>query len=205
MPFITEEIWSNLRQKITFPQVIDSEFLMTARFPVADNSFLNDKAEKQFELTMDVITALRTIRAENNVPPDKQGNAVIIPSDSDSTEVLRSQLKLINQFARLTETIIDQNATKPSFSGSSVVRGTSVYLSLEGLIDIKVEIERLTKEISRVSNLISGARARLENQNFISRAPEDVIAKEREKLQGLEENLEKLEKNLQMMQKSDAV
>lgn len=205
MPFITEEIWSNLRQKITFPQVIDSEFLMTARFPVADNSFLNDKAEKQFELTMDVITALRTIRAENNVPPDKQGNAVIIPSDSDSTEVLKSQLKLINQFARLTETIIDQNATKPSFSGSSVVRGTSVYLSLEGLIDIKVEIERLTKEISRVSNLISGARARLENQNFISRAPEDVIAKEREKLQGLEENLEKLEKNLQMMQKSDAV
>ena len=205
MPFITEEIWSNLRQKVVFPEVIDSEFIMTARFPIVDTSLQNDQAEAQFGLTMDVITALRTIRSENNVPPDKQGNAVIIPTDSNSTEVLESQIKLINQFAKLTETIVDQDAKKPSFAGSSVVRGTTVYLSLEGLIDIKVEIERLTKEISRVSSLIKGTKARLENQNFVSRAPEDVINKEREKLQGLEENLEKLEKNLQMMQKSDAV
>jgi len=205
MPFITEEIWSNLRQKVVFPEVIDSEFIMTSSFPVADSSLLNDKAEAQFGLTMDVITALRTIRSENNVPPDKQGNAVIIPVESDSTDVLKAQVKLINQFAKLTDTIIGQDARKPSFAGSSVVRGVTVYLSLEGLIDIKIEIERLTKEISRVSGLINGTKARLENENFVNRAPEDIIKKEREKLQGLEENLEKLEKNLQMMQKNDAI
>jgi valyl-tRNA synthetase len=199
MPFITEEIWSHLREKVTFPKIIDSEFIMTGAFPQADTALVNETIEKQFSELQSLIVALRTIRSENNIPPDKTGKAVIIPVDETSEKWIASQVALVNQFAKLSETIVGVKAEKPGFAGSAVVMGTQVYLSLEGLIDKNVEIERITKEIDRVSNLIESTSKRLENESFVSRAPADVIEKEREKLSGLRGNLEKLEKNLSEM------
>ncbi|MDO5576155.1 MAG: hypothetical protein Q4F84_03680, partial [Fibrobacter sp.] len=124
-----------------------------------------------------------------------------IPSDQTISDWLLSQVNLINQFAKLAVCEVSVTASKPGLSGSSVVMGNQVYLHLEGLIDVKVEIERLTKEIARVQNLIEGSKKRLQNENFVSRAPKDVIEKEREKQQGLEVNLEKLQKNLAAFEK----
>jgi len=200
MPFITEEIWSHLRGKVCFPSVIDSDTIMCATYPKADKNLINSDEEKKFGLLQDIITALRTIRSENNIPPDKQGNAVIIPTDPEFAEWMKSQSYLVNQFAKLATSIIDVNASKPEFAGSAVLKGNQVFLSLEGLIDKNVEIERLTKEITRVSGLIQSTKARLENESFISRAPKDIVDKEKEKLNGLIENLDKLDKNLKTLQ-----
>ena len=200
MPFITEEIWSHLRQKVTFPSVIDSETIMTAVFPQADESLVNSPLEQKFVMLQDVIIALRTIKSENNVPPDKLGQAVIIPANEDFASWITTQRALVSQFAKLSEIITGMDAIKPAFAGSAVVMGTQVFLSLEGLIDKKVEIERLTKEIDRVRNLAESTKMRLENESFVSRAPEEIIAKEKEKLQGLLNNLEKIGKNLEALQ-----
>jgi valyl-tRNA synthetase len=189
MPFITEEIWS-------FPHVTDSRFIMTAPFPKAEAALSDPDVEQRFNLLMELVTALRTIRSENNVPPDRTGRAVIIPEAGLDVPWLRTQIPLVNQFARLSETTVDVAAAKPSFAGSAVVRGMHVYLLLEGLIDRKIEEERLTKEILRVSALIEGSQGRLESPAFASRAPAAVVEKEREKLQGLLLNKEKLEKSL---------
>jgi valyl-tRNA synthetase len=145
---------------------------------------------------MEIVTALRTIRSENNVPPDKTGSAIIIPESGEDIAWLRSQIPLINQFAKLSEAVIDTSAQKPPFAGSSVVKGMHVYLLLEGLIDRRVETERLSKEIARVNGLIESTQKRLDGGSFASRAPEAVVAKEREKLAGLILNKEKLEKGL---------
>jgi valyl-tRNA synthetase len=196
VPFITEEIWSHLREKIAFPGVVDSETIVTASYPKADESLSDPSIEQRFRLLMELVTALRTIRSENNVPPDRTGKAVIIPESNDDVSWLRSQVTLVNQFARLSETIIDSAAGKPSFSGTAVVKGMQVCLLLEGLIDRNIEIERLTKDISRISVLIESARLKLENGTFASRAPEAVVAREKEKLAGLLLNREKLEKSL---------
>jgi len=196
MPFITEEIWFNLRTKVSFPEVIDSETIMKASYPQSQRNLINTEAESRFKMLQDIIISLRTIRSENNVPPDKMGSAIIIPSDIEYSKWLSAQSVLVNQFAKLSNSTIDVNAAKPAFAGSSVVMGNQVYLSLEGLIDKQVEIERLTKEIARVKGLVDGTRARLQNDSFIGRAPEDIVVKEREKLSGLMENLQKLEKNL---------
>ena len=173
---------------------------MCATYPKADKNLINSDEEKKFGLLQDIITALRTIRSENNIPPDKQGNAVIIPTDPEFAEWMKSQSYLVNQFAKLATSIIDVNASKPEFAGSAVLKGNQVFLSLEGLIDKNVEIERLTKEITRVSGLIQSTKARLENESFISRAPKDIVDKEKEKLNGLIENLDKLDKNLKTLQ-----
>ena len=200
MPFITEEIWGHLREKMTFKGVIDSESIMHAKYPEPNASLINESLENNFDLLKSCITALRTIRSENNIPPDKTGTAVIIPTDKEAADWLASQTATINTFARLSETTVDVNAQKPGFAGSAVVRGNQIFLSLEGLIDKKVEIDRLTKEVARLKSMAAATKAKLESENFAARAPADVVEKEREKYQGILVNLEKTEKALADLQ-----
>jgi valyl-tRNA synthetase len=196
MPFITSEIWSHLREKVDFAQTIDAEFIMRASYPRVDKSCIDETAERKFLPVLEIITALRTIRSENNVPPEKTGRAIIVPENRDDAEWLGSQKHLINQFVRLSETTIDCAAPKPEFAGSAVVRGIQLYLLLEGLIDKNVERERLTKDISKLSGLIENAQKRLESESFVAKAPPEIVAKEKEKLEGLRLNREKLAKSL---------
>jgi len=197
MPFITEEIWGYLREKMSFENVIDTESIMFAKYPAPDSSLIDETAENNFDLLKSCIVALRTIRSENNVPPDKTGTSVIIPTDKVTETWLASQTAMINMFAKLSETTVSENAQKPGFAGSSVVRGIQLFLSLEGLIDKKVEIERLTKEAARLKAMAASTKAKLESENFAARAPADVVEKEKEKYQGILVNLEKTEKALE--------
>jgi valyl-tRNA synthetase len=196
MPFITEEIWSHLREKITFDGLIDAESIMLAKYPEPEPPLINETVENNFDLLKNCIIALRTIRSENNIPPDRTGTAVIIPADKDAEKWLASQTATINLFAKLSETTVNVDAQKPGFAGSAVVRGNQLFLCLEGLIDKNVEIERLTKEVARLKSIAAGAKARLES-DFVTRAPADVVEKEREKYQGILVNLEKTEKALE--------
>jgi valyl-tRNA synthetase len=196
MPFITEEIWSHLREKVDFPAVIDAPSIMIARFPVADAAFADPQAERLFAQVIEIVTAMRTIRSENNVPPDKVGRAIVVPATEGDAVLLRTQAPLINQFAKLSETVIDPAARRPSFAGSAVAAGMQVYLLLEGLIDRAIEIERITKEIARVNGLVESTKQRLESDAFLSKAPAAVVAKEKEKFEGLLASREKLGKSL---------
>jgi valyl-tRNA synthetase len=196
MPFITEEIWSHLRSVATYPAVIDQECLFEASFPVADPALVDEGVEARFGLLQEVVTALRTIRSENNVPPDRKGAAVIIPGSEQDGAWLRSQSAIISAFARLDSVAIDAGAAKPGFAGQSVVRGNQVYLVLEGLIDRQVELERLSRELARVEANIEGTRKRLESDSFSQKAPADVVAKEREKYEALLVNRDKMHKSL---------
>lgn len=196
MPHITEEIWQHLQKKIDYPLVINNDAIVRASYPEVNKSCINKEIENKFGLLKEIIIALRTIRAENNVPPDKKGAATILPVDNTISELLSGQAYLINLFARLDKTVVDNRAKKPAFAGQSVVKGNQVFLELEGLIDRNVEIERLKKEIDRMNNMAERTEKKLENENFIKKAPDAVIAKEKEKYKGIIINLEKLQKNL---------
>ena len=200
MPFVTEEIWRHLREKLDFTAVTDAQWLMSAPWPESDERMIDEDAEGAFDLVRETVTVLRTIRSENSVPPDKEGAAVLIPPDSRTRKLLRDHRSLIAWFARLSEVTVDPDAAKPSFAGQGVVGSTRVFLELEGLIDRDVEIRRLTKEISLRRGLVEAADKRLKNENFITRAPAAVVEKERDKYRGLCEKLEKLEKSLASLQ-----
>jgi valyl-tRNA synthetase len=196
MPFVTEEIWEHMRSSIDFPELFDSELLVQSSFPACNEALLNQTIEKDFARLQDVVVALRTIRSENNAAPDKKGIAVIIPSTENEEKMLNEQSDVIAMFARLSSMTISRTAGKPSFAGQSVVMGTQIFLVLEGLIDKKVERERLSKEISRIGNLSENTRIRLENPGFSEKAPAEVLRKEKEKYTGMLQNLEKLKRSL---------
>ncbi|MFW5774667.1 MAG: valine--tRNA ligase [Chitinivibrionales bacterium] len=196
MPYITDQIWEHLREKVAYPEIIDNEFVMRSQFPQSLPIWIDTETEQQFGLLQEIITSLRTIRSENNVPPDKKGTAVIIPQKESTASWLEGQIPLINLFARLTKTTVDTSAQKPGFAGQAVVKGTQVFIELEGLIDKNVEIERLTKEINHIEKMAQGTKKRLDNESFVAKAPASVVEKEREKYDGLLLNLEKLNKSL---------
>jgi valyl-tRNA synthetase len=199
MPFITEEIWGHVREAIDYPTLLDSPVMVESAFPVSSAGAIDEETEKDFTLLKDVVVALRTIRAENNVPPDKKGTAVLIPAGQREQGVLAAHCDVINMFARLSSTEVSMTASKPKLAGQSVVMGTQIYLVLEGLIDKAVERQRLEKEIARVKGLAAGVKARLESGSFADKAPAEVVFKEREKYDGIVVTLEKLEKNLVML------
>ncbi|HMD69589.1 MAG TPA: class I tRNA ligase family protein, partial [Chitinivibrionales bacterium] len=196
MPFVTEEIWQALRERVEYPLLLDSDTIMKASYPVQDAARVNAAVESEFLLLMDVITALRTIRSENNIPPDKKGRAVIVPSSSEAVRLLLPHVNEINMFCRLNETVVDAAARRPGFAGQAVVLGHQVYLELEGLIDKQVEHDRISKEIAKTEKFADATKARLSNPNFADKAPPEVVKKENEKYLGILENLEKLRKSL---------
>jgi valyl-tRNA synthetase len=196
MPFITEEIWGHLSKKVNYPNVIDSSLIIKTSFPEVVDSFTDDEIENNFSLLKEIIVALRTIRSENNVPPEKKGSAVIIPGDNTTAGLLIKQTALIKMFAGLSKTTIDCKAQKPRFAGQGVIKGMQVFLELEGLIDRDIEIARLDKEIDHLKNIAEKIKNKIENEHFITRAPEAVVKKEKEKYKGILLNLEKLQKNL---------
>ncbi|MBN2037695.1 MAG: valine--tRNA ligase [Chitinispirillaceae bacterium] len=199
MPFITEEIWEALGQKVSFDTVLDARYIMNAVYPVADASLINGTLENDFSLIKEIVVALRTIRSENNVPPDKTGKAIIIPETEEQSLWIATQTELINRFVKLSDTVVDTAAQKPAFAGSAVVRGVQLFLLLEGLVDTTVERERLSKEIGKLEALIGSSKKKLESKAFISRAPEEVVAREKEKLDGLLRNHEKLHRSLEAL------
>jgi valyl-tRNA synthetase len=172
---------------------------MKASYPIEDIARANAGVESEFLLLKDVITALRTIRSENNIPPDKKGRAVIVPSSPDAARLLSPHVNEINMFCRLNETVVDTAAKRPGFAGQAVVLGHQVYLELEGLIDKQVERDRISKEIAKTAKFAEATKARLSNPNFAGKAPPDVVKKENEKYLGIIENLEKLKKSLEAL------
>jgi len=185
MPFITEELWQLIKERK------DGESISTSDYPEFDSSKVNASAEKEMEFVQDIITALRNIRGEMNIPPSKQVNAFI-----KSSKVGDHQIEYIKKLAKVNELKIDENLSKPKASASAVVKDTEIFVPLEGLIDLDVERSRLQKEITRLEGSLIGINKKLSNEKFVNNAAPEVVEKERTKKKDWETNLNKLKEIL---------
>ena len=192
MPFITEELWQRLKGKLGH----ETLSIMISDWPDSKEFPADKEAEKNMALTQGIITVIRNIRSEMNVPPGKQADVTIIPANNYDAAVLSKYSEYIKGLARIHELTIDINASKPKEAASGIHGVTEVYLHLKGLIDVEKERVRLSKEISRIKGFITATEKKLENEQFLANAPEKVIEKERAKLSSNKEGLEKIEENL---------
>jgi len=151
------------------------------------------------ETLQGVITGIRTIRSQMNVPPARKGE-VVIKVAGDHSQLIREYLEIIQSLTRIQDITIDPEATKPPHSAVAVTGGMEIYMPLEGLIDLALEQRRLKKRFDEVMGYIQGIERKLANENFLTRAPQQVIEREREKLQTLSTELEKVQSNLEMLQ-----
>ncbi|MBQ6402435.1 MAG: valine--tRNA ligase, partial [Oscillospiraceae bacterium] len=189
MPFITEEIWQALPH--------DGEALMIASYPKFDPALAFPAEEQDFESVMAAIRAVRSRRSEMNVPPSRKAQLIIV---SEKPEAFRSGEMYICKLAYADRITLAESAPDAAEKMVSVVTNDAkIFMPLAELVDLDAERARLTKELEKARKQVEGQERKLANENFVSRAPEQVVATERERLEkakALVENLTESLKNL---------
>jgi valyl-tRNA synthetase len=189
MPFVTEELWHLIEKRN------EGESISTSEYPKADVSLINTEAEDEMEFVKDIITAIRNIRGEMNIPPSKTVNAFF-----KTENIKEHQINYIKRLAKVDQIKIAYNLEKPKASVSAVIRDVEIYIPLEGLIDLEAEKVKLQKEITRIEGSLVNINKKLSNEKFIANAAGDIIEKEKSKKKEWENNLKKLKENLAGLQ-----
>ncbi|MBD3234285.1 MAG: valine--tRNA ligase [candidate division Zixibacteria bacterium] len=195
MPFITEELWKTLYDTVGTER--PQESLSIAPWLNVPESYRDTELEARFSAVQELIGAIRNIRSEMNVPPGKKADVSIKPSVDTVARWFEDSADYIKLLAKVNELTIDKAVSKPFQSASRVIKDAEIYVPLAGLIDVDVEKDRLQKEFDKLETLLDKSTKKLENSDFVSKAPKDVIDKEREKNKDYQERLEKISKNLE--------
>ena len=184
MPFVTEEIWHKL------PGAQGS--IMKAPFPAAQEELLDPAAETEMTLLMAVITSVRNLRGEMNIPPGSKVPIQFYSSNEAALTALRQQVSSLEILAKIDGLAFNPAGDRPQAAAKAVVEDVEIYLPLAGLIDFAEEDRRLTKEMDKISKDLTTAQRKLANEDFLAKAPAEVVAKETERVQTLTEKMAKL-------------
>jgi valyl-tRNA synthetase len=195
MPFLTEEIWQNLP--------VQGDSIMMQSWP-EKTVYQDAVAEGNMTLLMEAIKAIRNIRAELKVAPGQKIEILILAPDALQRSVLETEKADILKLAGgASVELFAAMAEKPTQAASAVLEGVEIYLPLKGLIDLDKEVARLEKEISQATLDQQILNVKLSNPGFTGKAPVQVVAKERERLEliiarsaALEERLRELKESV---------
>ncbi len=191
MPFITEELWQRLTQALPKESGLPAS-IMVAPYPEASEQMLDSAAEDEVESVTSVVRAIRNVRAEFKVEPRQPLEALVaVPLASvvaEEAEVIRS-LARVEPLRILTE----GDTMSPSRQTLTLVVGkATVYLPMGDAVDLASERQRLQKELASTQAATDRLAQRLEDQQFLSKAPEEVVEKERERLASAQERLARI-------------
>ncbi len=201
-PFVTEELYQRLR---SFGVELDSvdagaaESIIISAFPEFNQNEIYENSENEVEFIKNIVGAVRGLRAIVGLHPSERVNIHLLPENVTAKQQISDNEKSIINLASLSGLeLIDGN--KSDKSVAQVIPGVEVFLPVEGLIDIEKETQRVKKEIDKVTKDLKQTHNKLSNSNFLDRAPEDVINKEKEKLEEFNTQKEKLEEVLYKLQ-----
>ncbi|MGL4369399.1 MAG: class I tRNA ligase family protein [Spirochaetota bacterium] len=189
MPFITEEIWETITGG-------KEGRLIAAKWPEINTALVFEKESAETELFKEIIYKIRNIKGEMNIPPDKKGKAIFKTADRLVAEIAQREEIHIKTLARIDEIEIDPAYTPDKTDAAAVIAGATIYLPMKGLIDFEAEKARLQKELGKAEADMARVQGKLGNENFVSKAPADVIEKEKAKMDELSSVCEKLKESI---------
>jgi valyl-tRNA synthetase len=189
MPYVTEEIWQ------TMPH--EGESIVRAEYPKGIPR--DPVAEERMEVIMETVNAVRTIRGELNLSPSLELKALVRTHSDHAGEILAGNMVFLKKLSRADIQKIGGDVEKPKGSSVAVRTHVEVYVPLEGLLDVDLEIERITKEMDKLKETADFLGKKLGNEDFIARAPQQIVAKEREKYEDCMKKMERVRENLRKM------
>ncbi len=184
MPFVTEEIWSHLKK--------EEKALCIQSWPEVEKECINTNIEKDMQMVLDIITVVRNIRAQWNIKPKEKIQCFLSSSSEKERAVLNKNIDIIKNLARIETLTIEQQLSKTNNVAIVMVEGVKCAVLLEGLIDLEQEKQKITTQIEELKKASQGLSQRLGNQKFLERAPKDIVEKEKERLQSLENKIKEL-------------
>ena len=172
-PFVTAEIWNAI------PGVEDDIALIP--YPRQEPAASRPEKAREMEEIQNIIVAARTIRAELDISPSRKIPLILRPKDATQTALLNDSREYIIALARLDNLTIDSEAAAPKAAASSMAEGCQVIVPLEGAVNLADELTRLDRELGKIGAELVEVNKKLHNESFVSRAPTDVVARERER------------------------
>lgn len=192
MPFITEEIFCTLQSS--------EESIMVSKWPeyTMEKSFL--KEEKDIEILKEAVRGIRNIRTEMNVAPSRKAQVYVVSEKEEILTTFTEGRLFFAPLAYASEVIIQKDKTGIAEDAVSVVlANATIYIPFAELVDIRQEVERLQKEEKRLQDELKRVNAMLNNERFLSKAPEQKIAEEKEKLEKYSQMMEQVKLRLQQL------
>jgi valyl-tRNA synthetase len=184
-PFVTEELWKQFKHA-------DADMLLRQPWPQDNAQFPKESA--QLSTVIAVITALRSIRADQELEAGKEIPVAIY--SAEHAELIQSQSEHIQRLARVGELTVGAKPKKHEQAASAFLPGIEIHVPLEGLIDFEKERARLLKEQENLSKFVQGIEAKLSNEQFVSKAPPALIEEQKSKLAEAEDKLKKITERL---------
>ena len=191
MPFITEELWWRLRPRA------EGETCMQAAWPEVNDGETDEEGAALFDQMQSLIASIRTIKSDYGVPLHKDVDVVVkVGTNGAISEHIAAHESYFHALAGVQKLEAGTDEEKPKASASAVAGRHEVYIPLAGMVDIEQEQERLRKEIAQKAGFLKSVERKLENQQFVERAPEEIVEREREKARDTRATLERLKANL---------
>ena len=185
-PFITEEIWSHFTE---------DSLLINSEWPNSNKKLIDKKTEKELLLIMSLITSIRNIKASFAISP-KREIVLVCKTNNKKSKILSNYKNYLNRLVKVVDISMGADIKKPPKSTTIIIDDMEVYIPLEDLIDIDKEIDRLENQISNLKGRLNSVENKLNNKNFISNAPSEIVKHEKNKKDRYEKELLLLQNNL---------
>lgn len=187
MPFMTEEAWRYIPHS--------GEVLMLADWPQVDESLIDDEIEAKMNIFLELVRGIRNARKEYNVDPGKRITALV--NSGSHGDVLGDYSYIFARLCNVEDTtLLAKGDDQPENSASVVTSDVTLYLPLEGMLDIEAECRRLTDEREKLTQQIDKTQRMLSNEGFVNKARPDVVQRERDRLAELEASASQIEERL---------
>ena len=191
MPFMTEEIWQQIGGQ--------DKSIVVADYPRVMEAYQDSQVEAQMAQLMELIRAVRTIRNEMNTPLSKPVDLYIKVQDATGQALLEANQAYIKRFCNPAQLVISQAPEHPEEVVTQVLSFAEILMPLKGLIKLEDELARLEGEQTKLEKEVARIDGKLSNEKFVSRAPEQVVAEERNKRQGYLSQLETVKERIQQV------
>jgi len=190
-PFITEEIWSYLKNES------DDDIIISA-WPKLSKENIVDDSETMSTLK-EIVTSVRTIRSELNILPSKKIDVLISVNNTTDKKLFEDLKNTITALSKIDNLEIDLNIEKPKKSAVGICKKCVAYVPLGDLVDTDSEIKRLTKRLNEVKDFINAIEKKLKNKSFTDKAPENIVNNEKSKLNDFIVERDKIIDNIAML------
>ncbi len=197
MPHITEELWHVLQLKP------DKELLSLQKWPIHENKFVDNKLDNSFQQLFEIIRLIRNLRAELGLKPSEKSPVYLISENDELIDFLKTLVDDIQTLTKSSEVFIfktnavDKKEFAKSFSG--IISDLEIYLPFQDFVNIDALKERLTKDLKKVNIELENLNKRLSNNNFVDKAPKDIVDECRFKLNEGSVQKERITKKLELL------
>lgn len=189
-PFITEELWSHLKEE-------GEDLLIAQDYPEYDPALEFKQDQDQMNKFVEVVTGIRNLRASVNIKPKDEVNVELFTDHQDLINYFRANLVNFQELARVKELKVgNKELNRPSKSIMNITTHTEIFVPLEGVIDLKEQITRLEKELAKTEVDYKKYEAKMNNENFMKNAPENVREEVKQNVAELGEKLTSLKENI---------